>query len=134
MTQENQAIVDALVTKLQNGKNVARNVPFSKGDKLTFKLSNNMLVNHPATGGISAWDGVKTENDMEISVSQLVRKNNGLPLNGNTVAERFASFCEFLTESEDGVRTITISDVRTRELIQTDGTHGLQRTLLFSVD
>lgn len=134
MTQEMQAIANALSAKLQNGKNVARNVPFAKGDKLTFKLSESILVNHPASGNINAWDGVKTEGDTEISVSQLVRKNNGLPLKGNTVSERFVSFCEFLAEAEDGTRTITVSEIRTRELIQTDGTHTLQRTMLFTVD
>lgn len=133
LTQEKvDAIAKGLVSKLQNSDSQVRNVPLAKGDKLTFKLSENMLVNHAAQGNIGAWDGIVTENGVEVSTTQLLRKNNGLPLAGNTVAERFASFCAFLGES-DGVRTISIADVRTRELIQSDGTHSLQRTILFNV-
>lgn len=134
MTQEEiNQFAEELVGKLTNGTSAVRNVPFFKGDKLTFTLANDMIISHPASGNIGAWDGIKTASGAEVSTSQILRKNNGLPLEGNTVAERFKSFCNFLGET-DGTRTITIAEVRNRELIQSDGTHTQQRTMLFTVD
>ena len=134
MTQEEMSqVVEELVSKLTNGTSAVRNVPFFKGDKLTFTLGSDMIISHPANGAISAWDGIKTASGAEISTSQILRKNNGLPLEGNTVSERFKSFCNFLGET-DGTRTITIAEIRNRELIQMDGTHTQQRTMLFTVD
>lgn len=134
LTQEQMTeLVEALVNGLQGGDNQVRNVPLAVGDRLTFTLTDNMVNHHAANGAIGAWDGVQTENGMEVSTTQLLRRFNGLPLTGDTVAERFRSFCEWLHEEND-TRTITVANVRTRELVQPDGTHALQRTLIFSVD
>lgn len=134
LTQEQMTeLVEAIVNGLQNGTTQVRNVPLAVGDRLTFRLSNDMIVHHAANGAIGAWDGVLSENGMEVSTTQLLRRFNGLPLTGDTVAERLKSFCEWLHETDD-TRTITVANIRTRELVQPDGTHALQRTLIFSVD
>lgn len=133
LTKEQKELVSKIKQNLVNGSEQSRNVPFAKNDKLTIKLADDMLTTHEASGNISAWNGVKTQNGVEVSTSQLLRRNNGLPLSGITVAERFESFCNWLSEAENATRTITISDLRTREIMN-NGEKSLQRVLIFSAN
>lgn len=132
MTKEQMEIINTMVSAVIGGGDPPRNIPFYEGQLLTFTFSKDMVKQHPATNDINAWTGIVAVDGTEVSVSQLVRRNNGLALDGDTVADRVKNFLTKVVDAENSTYRITIKAIRTRELIQSDGKHSQQRVLIFS--
>ena len=91
--------------EIRNTTNVG-GFPLRANDVLVFIPQQNCIIEHPAQQGINAWTGLVALNGVEISASQLLRRNNGLALRGATPTERLRSF--FLLGDENGRVTIHV--------------------------
>ena len=77
--------------EVRNTRNVG-GFPLQPNDVLVFVPQANLIVEHPAQQGINAWTGLLALNGVEVSISQLLRRNNGLRIEGTTPTERLRAF------------------------------------------
>lgn len=99
-----------VVGEILEGESSPKNFPFSEGEVITFVTTNSKLVvPHRVTGGEKFdWDGVKTADEREMSLTNLIRKSNGLSYKGDTRAARAQ---ELLDMFSDGQLSLKIASV-----------------------
>lgn len=125
-------VLKAQGANIAKANSAPRSIPFYKGQELTFVLDTLKILYHASdnTTGVKEWSGILAADGTEVSVNQLVRRGNGLDVSRNTVKESVEAFLMKI-DNKGGSLKIRISEVRTRELIQSDGSHSQQTVLLF---
>ena len=105
----NANVLNVLNTlEVRNTANVG-GFPLRPNDVLVFVPQANLIVEHPAQQGINAWTGLLAINGVEVSISQLLRRNNGLRLQGTTPTERLRAFFQ-LGDENGQVRIQVVED------------------------
>ena len=127
-----QKVMNANVKNLANSDAAPRSIPFYPTQLLTFDLDKLQVIYHPQQDNIKEWSGITAVDGTEVSVNQLIRRGNGLNVSRSTVKESVAAFLTLIDEN-GGVLQVRIKEVRTRELIQSDGTHSQQNILIFEL-
>ena len=95
--------------------NVSKSLPIFKGDALVFDGSANNFVeevDEDKKNGISAWTRINGING-SISATQLLRRGNGLNLEGDDNTERLKNLLANFSD-DDMLFTILVKDVRER--------------------
>ena len=96
--------------------NVTRNLPIFEGDVIVFDgESENFTEEVPedTTNHISAWTRINGRNGA-MSASQLLRRGNGLNLEGDNNTDRLQNLLSSYTEDGELVFTIYVREIRTR--------------------
>ena len=119
--------------QVNGGEKEARMVPLAVGDELNFTLSKEMFVPRKETinGTTQEWTDIQTDGDVAVSASQLIRRNNGLTLNGKTIKERLASFVDLF--SEEGTLKLKVTKVVERDFTDPNSKKSISRYLKFDL-
>lgn len=106
---------DALVRNLVvENSNEVRSIPNFAGDVLVFDASqDNFIEEVPETDNINAWTRINATNGA-ISATQLLRRGNGLQIEGNNSTERLQNLVSNYTEGNETIFTIFIRSIRER--------------------
>lgn len=90
--------------------NALRSVPLLKGQVLTFTGETSVITTElkDRNGNIVKYGVFRTKEGYDVPFSQIARRNNGLNLKGNTVAEALKEFAARI----DGKFSVTVADVK----------------------
>lgn len=136
--KQKETIIKTLVANLSNANNASRNLPIEKGDTFTFVLSEKLIQPQKSTiNGVERdWDAIVDTEGNVMSVVQITRRRNGLPLSGTTEGERLQSFCSLFDEND--TLKLRVTDVRHRQFENVDDsgkvTHSTSNYYVFKIE
>lgn len=128
--EQTNNIIATIMANVVGGDDPVRAIPLQVGDKLHFKLDNNLITKETTTinGRQITWGAIHctiNDTDAAISLQQIVRRRNGLNLIGNSVSDCIKSFLSLF--DNNGTLTIQITKIITRNFVNRalDGTEQI---------
>ncbi len=101
-----------------DGMEEATMIPYMEGQIYHFVLSKELFVNCSSVidGKLRKWTSLASKEGVNVSVTQLTRRNNGLKLTGTTIRERLESLITLF--DENGFLTLEITKVIRRQSVE----------------
>ena len=101
-----------------DGMEEATMIPYMEGQIYHFVLSKELFVNCSSVidGKLRKWTSLASKEGVNVSVTQLTRRNNGLKLTGTTIRERLESLITLF--DENGFLTLEITKVIRRQFVE----------------
>ena len=104
--------------EILGGMEEATMIPYMEGQIYHFVLSNELFVNCSSVidGKFRKWTSLASKEGVNVSVTQLTRRNNGLNLTGATIRERLESLMVLF--DDNGFLTLKITKVIRRQFVE----------------
>lgn len=104
--------------EILGGMEEATMIPYMEGQIYHFVLSNELFVNCSSVidGKFRKWTSLASKEGVNVSVTQLTRRNNGLNLTGATIRERLESLMVLF--DDNGILTLKITKVIRRQFVE----------------
>lgn len=119
--KQRDELINGLVSRvITTGPPPVRSVPLKVKDTLTFILTNELIQTQSSVinGAAVEWQAVMSQEGDAIGITQLLRRRNGLPLQGATGEERLKSFLSLFDEND--TLKLQIVDIRERMFANID--------------